>query len=138
MSVELIDIRTVESDGKGRLSFFEAGRDVPFEIKRIYYIYETPEEVQRGGHAHRRLTQMLVCLHGAIEILLDDGEQRESVLLDDPSKGLIVRDMVWREMTWKQQGSVLAVAASEFYDEGDYIRDYETFVDAARNGIGGL
>ena len=129
MVVELVDIRTVESDGLGRLSFFEAGRDVPFEIKRIYYIYNTPEEAQRGGHAHRQLTQMLTCLYGTIEIVLDDGEHRESVLLDDPSKGLIVRDMTWREMIWRKADSVLGVAASSYYDEDDYIRDYGVFLD---------
>ena len=127
MDYPIIDIKTVGTPGKGRLSFFEAASDVPFEIKRVYYIYETPEGVQRGGHAHRGLRQVLICLNGAIEVALDDGENRGSVTLDDPSKGLIVEPMVWHDMVWRKDGSTLLVGASGRYDEADYIRDYSEF-----------
>lgn len=120
-------IRTVGSEGKGRLSFFEGTHDVPFEIKRVYYIYGVPEGIERGGHAHRKLSQLLVCTYGSIEILLDDGFEHRTVLLDDPSKGLLVEGFIWREMRWLKEGSVLMVAASEYYDEADYIRDRAVF-----------
>lgn len=122
-----IDIRTVGTKGKGTLSFFEGTRDIPFEIKRIYYIYNVPKGVQRGGHAHRKLSQLLVCTFGSIEITLDDGHECRTVILDSPSKGLLVEGLVWREMRWIEEGSVLMVAASEYYDEADYIRDRPTF-----------
>ena len=138
MDYSIIDIRTVTTDGKGSLSFFEGGHDVPFEIKRVYYIYQTPEGVGRGGHAHRSLTQMLWCPHGSVEVMLDDGRDRETVTLDDPAKGLVVHDLTWREMTWREEGSVLVVAASGYYDESDYIRDYASFVDEVRAGEGAI
>lgn len=128
MKIELVDIKTAETPGLGKLSFFEGERDVPFDIKRIYYIYGVSNGAQRGGHAHRKLTQILVCLYGEIEIVLDDGVSRSRILLDDPSRGLIIRDMTWREMIWRQKDSVLGVAASTYYDESDYIRDYGEFL----------
>ena len=128
MEYSIIDIRTIGTTDRGQLSFFEAERDVPFEIKRIYYIYDAPQDVERGGHAHRNLSQVLWCPYGEIEILLDDGNTRKSILLDDPTKGLVISDLIWREMVWKQKGSVLAVAASAYYDEKDYIRNYDQFM----------
>ena len=133
MDYSLIDIRTVATEGKGSLSFFEGNRDIPFDIRRIYYIYDTPMGIERGGHAHRSLRQLLWVPFGRIEIVLDDGSSRESVMLDDPSRGLVLEDLVWHEMVWHEEGSVLAVAASEHYDEADYIRDYETFLSELDN-----
>ena len=112
----------------GSLAFFEGTRDIPFEIKRIYYIFNVPEKAQRGGHAHRSLTQVLFCPYGSIEIILDDSVNKESIMLDDPSKALLVNPGLWRDMIWHKDNSVLCVAASEFYDEKDYIRDYEEFI----------
>lgn len=123
-----LTIRTVSTEGKGSLSFFEGKRDIPFDIKRIYYIHGVPEGTERGGHAHRQLSQLLVCVYGSIAITLDNGSERETVILDDPSKGLIVSDLIWREMSWIRADSVLMVAASAYYDEADYIRDYQTFL----------
>lgn len=128
MKLNIIDIRTVSTAGKGALSFLEAGKDVPFEIHRVYYTYGAPEGCKRGGHAHRSLKQILFCPYGQISIILDDGTERETVVLDSPSKGLVVEDMTWREMVWDIEGSVLVVAASGYYDEADYIRDYEVFL----------
>ena len=128
MNTPLVEIKTIDSGYAGELSFFEASRDVPFEIKRIYYIHGVPYGAQRGGHAHIALKQILFCPYGSIEIILDDGHKRESVLLDDPSKGLVIGPGLWREMVWRQENSVLCVAASEYYDEKDYIRDYAAFI----------
>lgn len=128
MELQTIRIQTNERPLEGKLSVFEGGRDLPFEIKRIYYIYEVPRGVQRGGHAHKRLRQLLWCPYGRIRIKLDDGRERAEVLLDDPALGLVVEHNMWREMLWEKEGSVLCVAASEYYDEADYIRDYRQFL----------
>lgn len=128
MKYTLIDIKTVPTDDLGSLSFFEATKDVPFEVKRIYYIYNAPEGTQRGGHAHRNLHQILFCPYGKIEMILDDAQSRESVMLDDPSKGLVIGPGLWREMIWHTDNAVLCVAASEFYDANDYIRSYSDFL----------
>lgn len=128
MEFQIINIRTIDSGYAGKLSFFEGTHDVPFEIKRLYYIHGVPDHSQRGGHAHIRLRQVLFCPFGSIEILLDDGTEKRSVLLNDPSKGLVIGPGLWRDMVWHKENSVLCVAASEYYDEKDYIRNYETFI----------
>lgn len=130
MQCEFIDIRTTETKTKGFLSFFEGMKDIPFDIKRVYFIYQVPAGTVRGGHAHRDLVQLLFCPYGRIDVILDDGEERCTAVLDRPSKGLIVRDMVWRDMVWREDNSVLVVAASGYYDESDYIRDYNEFIAA--------
>lgn len=128
MEYIISQIKTVPTESLGSLSFFEATKDVPFEIKRIYYIFNASEGTQRGGHAHRNLHQILFCPYGKIEIILDDAKNRESVMLDDPSKGLIIGPGLWREMIWHVDNSVLCVAASEYYDADDYIRSYNDFL----------
>ena len=120
-------VKTIAVDQKGALSFFEGERDVPFAIKRIYYIHHVPAGVQRGGHAHKKLRQVLFCPYGRIRITLDNGRETDEVLLDCPEKALIIGPGLWREMIWEQADSVLCVAASEYYDETDYIRDYDAF-----------
>lgn len=131
---QIVPIKTIDSGNAGKLSFFEGTRDVPFEIKRIYYIHGVPNETQRGGHAHLSLRQILFCPYGKIEIILDDGCRRERILLDDPAKGLVIGPGLWREMIWLQENSVLCVAASEYYDAKDYIRDYDTFLQYVNEG----
>ena len=128
MEYQITYTTTIDSGYAGKLSYFEASRDVPFEIKRIYYIHGVPSGSQRGGHAHRCLRQILFCPYGTIEIVLDDGKNREHIMLDEPSKGLVIGPGLWREMIWHQDSSVLCVAASEYYDEKDYIRDYSAFL----------
>ena len=128
MNVNFIKINTIDSGYAGKLSFFEGSKDIPFEIKRIYYIHGVPARAERGGHAHKALKQILFCPYGEIEIILDNGKERVSVMLDDPSKGLLVEHSLWREMVWHIDNSVLCVAASEYYDENDYIRNYEDFL----------
>ena len=133
---ELISIKTIQAEGKGRLSFFEATRDIPFEIKRVYYIHGVDEGVERGGHAHKTLEQFLFCPFGSVEVVLDNGSgMKESFLLDNPSVGLYVPLCLWRDMIWREKDSVLCVVASEFYDETEYIRDYDEFVEYS-NGRG--
>lgn len=124
----MIRIKTINSGYAGKLSFFESSIDVPFEIKRIYYIHGVPDGSQRGGHAHIALKQILFCPYGKIEIILDDGNEKSSIILDNPSVGLVIGPGLWRDMVWHQGESVLCVAASDYYDEKDYIRDYDAFL----------
>lgn len=106
---------------------------VPFEIKRVYYTYGTEKEIIRGHHAHKELEQLLICVYGEIEIQLDNGEGRtETIILNDPSRGLYVGPMMWHTMKWLKSDSILLVLASEHYDESDYIRNYGEFIDLVR------
>ena len=131
MNYTVIDIKTIPTEGAGQLSFFESTRDIPFEVKRLYYISGVPEGKVRGFHAHKKLQQLLFCPYGKIEIILDDGKTRESVILDKPGKGLLLNGGLWREMLWQKTDSVLCVAVSDFYTEDDYIRDYDAFLQYA-------
>ena len=124
----LVKFEVRPTDGFGSLAFFEAKKDIPFEIKRIYYVFNVPQNVQRGGHAHKQLKQILFCPYGSVEIILDDAIEKENIVLDDPSFGLIIEPGLWRDIIWHIDNSVLCVAASEYYDEKDYIRDYSEFV----------
>jgi dTDP-4-dehydrorhamnose 3,5-epimerase-like enzyme len=127
-------IRTRGSTEQGFLSFFESGNDVPFTIERVYYIYDVPVETRRGMHVHKTLQQVLWCPYGEIEVILDDGNEKKSYLLDSPEKALLVLRGYWRDMYWRKEGSVLCVAASDYYDEADYIRDYDEFLRYVREG----
>ena len=118
------------SDERGGLVALEARRNIPFEIKRVYYIHNTPAEIRRGFHAHRALKQVAVCVKGACSFLLDDGREKQTVHLESPNVGLYIDTMIWREMHDFSSDCVLMVLASEYYDESDYIRDYQEFLDA--------
>ena len=115
-------------DDRGQLIAIEQQKDLPFDIKRVYYIYDTKAGVRRGFHAHRNLEQILVCVHGSCKILLDNGKEQETVVLDDPSDGLYIANNMWREMFDFSPDAVLLVLASEYYDEADYIRNYDDFL----------
>lgn len=115
-------------DDRGQLISLEEHKDIPFAIKRVYYMYDTGERVIRGRHAHKALEQILVCIHGSCKILLDDGKEKKIVPLEKPYEGLYVPSNMWREMFDFSQDAVLMVLASDFYDERDYIRDYEEFL----------
>jgi dTDP-4-dehydrorhamnose 3,5-epimerase-like enzyme len=119
-------------DDRGSLVALEGNETIPFSIKRVYYIFGTQDHVTRGLHAHRNLRQVMLCVTGSCEILLDDGKNRASVWLDSPVRGLLVEDLVWREMSQFSSDCVLLVIASESYDESDYIRDYDKFKNAAK------
>ena len=115
-------------DERGQLVALEENREVPFKIKRVYYIFDTKEAVVRGKHAHKNLQQILICVKGTCKIRLDDGKERITVILNNPSEGLYVSSDIWREMYDFSKDAVLLVLASELYDENDYIRDYEDFL----------
>lgn len=115
-------------DDRGQLVALEEFKDIPFEIKRVYYIYDTLSDVRRGFHAHKNLEQILICIHGSCKILLDNGFEKKIVPLEKPYEGLYVANNVWREMFDFSPDAVLLVLASELYDESDYIRDYEEFI----------
>lgn len=116
-------------DERGQLVALEEDKDIPFAIKRVYYMYDTVEGVIRGKHAHKSLKQILVCIHGSCKILLDDGKEKKVVPLEKPYEGLYVSNNMWREMYDFSEDAVLMVFASDFYDEKDYIRDYDEFLD---------
>ena len=124
---KIVHIKTIPTVGAGELSFFEATHDVPFEFKRMYYISKVPEGTRRGFHAHKNLKQLLFCPYGRIQLILENKMGREEIELSDPSIGVVIEETTWREMLWLQKDSVLCVAASDFYDVEDYIRDYEEF-----------
>ncbi len=124
---KVVHIKTIPTVNAGELSFFEGTHDIPFEMKRIYYISKVPEGVRRGFHAHKKLKQLLFCPYGRIQLILENMDCREEIELSDPSIGVIIDQPIWREMLWLQKDSVLCVAASEYYDTDDYIRDYKEF-----------
>lgn len=115
-------------DERGSLVALEAGKTVPFAIKRVYYIFGTKQGVARGFHAHKNLKQIAVCVTGKCRMILDDGKIRQEAWLDSPTKGLFIDDLVWREMYDFSENCVLLVLASEHYDEVDYIRNYDDFL----------
>ncbi len=115
------------SDPRGNLSFIEGQNHVPFDIKRVYYLYDVPGGESRGGHAHKNLTQVAIALSGSFDFILDNGKIRERVSLNSPNKGLLIENCVWREMENFSSGSVCLVLASHLYDESDYLRDYTEF-----------
>ena len=114
-------------DERGMLVALEEFKDIPFEIKRLYYLYDTKKEVRRGFHAHRSLEQILICIHGSCRVLLDNGTEKKTVSLEKPYEGLYIANDIWREMYDFSSDAVLLVLASDFYREEDYIRDYEIF-----------
>lgn len=127
--MSLIKIINFESlgDNRGNLVSLEGNNNIPFNIKRVYYLFETDLRVQRGFHAHKKLQQVAICVKGSCSFILDDGYVREEVLLDSPLKGLYINAMKWREMHSFSEDCVLVVLADSYYDEGDYIRNYEDF-----------
>ena len=115
-------------DDRGQLVALEEFIDIPFEIKRVYYMYETGEGVRRGFHAHKSLEQILICIHGTCKILLDNGFEKKIVPLEKPYEGLYISNDMWRERYDFSPDAVLLVLASDLYDESDYIRDYDEFI----------
>ena len=132
--IKWIDFQSL-GDERGSLVAVEIGMEkvVPFDIKRVYYIYETGEGVSRGFHAHRNLKQVAICLAGKCRMVLDNGNKREEVWMNSPTRGLLIESMVWREMHDFSRDCVLLVLASEHYAESDYIRNYDIFLGLAEN-----
>lgn len=115
-------------DDRGSLIALEEFKNIPFEIKRIYYIFDTKEGVGRGFHAHKELKQIAICVSGKCRMVLDNGKAREDVWLDSPTKGILIGNLIWREMHDFSKDCVLLVLASNYYNETDYIRDYDEFL----------
>jgi dTDP-4-dehydrorhamnose 3,5-epimerase-like enzyme len=120
---------TTKGNENGLLIALEENKNIPFEIKRVYYIFDTKEGVRRGLHAHKKLEQVLICVNGSCDILLDDGKEKSIVKLENRNEGLFIKKMVWREMFNFSADCVLMVLASDFYNEDDYIRDYQKFLN---------
>ncbi|RDI97997.1 WxcM-like domain-containing protein [Dyella solisilvae] len=134
MEIERIPLQK-HGDNRGMLIALERERNVPFDIQRVYYLFATKCDVHRGMHAHRNLNQLAVSVRGSVTFLVDDGGGPCEVVLDDPSQGLLLRRMVWREMYDFSDDCVLMVLADKLYDPADYITDYAQFlreVDASR------
>ncbi|MGL5000433.1 MAG: sugar 3,4-ketoisomerase [Cetobacterium sp.] len=123
-----IALKKIKSPG-GSLSFFEKGKEIDFDIKRVYYIYEFCQENRRGFHAHKELKQVMWCPAGAIEIDFTDGKTWSKYILDDPTKILLVNEGYWREFISLKENSILCVGASDVYSEDDYIRDYDKYLE---------
>ena len=126
MNYSLIDIPKI-TDPRGNLAVVE-GDTIPFEIKRVYYLYDVPSDAYRGGHAHKELNQVLIALSGSFDVILKDGTTEEVITLNRPNKGLLIPDMLWREMANFSSGCVCLVLASEAYDEEEYIRDFSDYL----------
>ena len=119
----------LKGDERGSLIALEENKNIPFEIKRIYYIFDTKKGVVRGKHAHKDLQQIVIAVNGSCKFLLDDGKERiRDIMLNSPQKGLYIGNMIWREMYDFSEDCVLLVIANKYYDEKDYIRDYEEFL----------
>ncbi|HAB39253.1 MAG TPA: hypothetical protein DCE52_14875 [Rhodobacteraceae bacterium] len=126
--IELSQIK----DSRGDLTFVEGGKHLPFNIARVYYLYNVPVDAERGGHAHKELEQVVFALSGSFRMKIDDGKTKSEHWLRDPRKGLYIKNMIWREMDSFSQGAVCMVLASHWYDEVDYFRDYDDFLTAVR------
>lgn len=130
---EWVDLPRIP-DHRGSLTVIEGGRQVPFEIARVYYLYDVPAAATRAGHAHHRLTQLIIAASGSFNINIDNGFERASLHLDRPYRGLLLRPMMWRTIDAFSGGAMCLVIASIPYDEADYIRDYDAFVRLCRGG----
>ncbi|MGH8599019.1 MAG: sugar 3,4-ketoisomerase [Burkholderiales bacterium] len=134
MQIERIHLQT-HGDSRGALIALEPERNVPFPIRRVYYLFGTKAGVHRGQHAHRHLNQLAITLRGSVTFLLDDGSGPERIVLDDPTRGLVLRRMVWRDLYDFSEDCVLMVLADQLYDPADYITDYDEFLREVSDGV---
>ena len=125
--VKIIDIpKIIDSQGRGKLSVIE--KDIiPFDIKRVYYLYDVPSDAYRGGHAHKNLIQFMIPLSGSFDVLVDDGNSKKKIMLNKPNKGLLIPAGIWREMDNFSSGAICMVLASDYFNEEDYFRSYREF-----------
>jgi dTDP-4-dehydrorhamnose 3,5-epimerase-like enzyme len=131
MKVELIPLQ-IHGDERGSLVSLEWNSNIPFDIRRVYYIFDTENGVTRGYHAHKKLMQMAIVLKGSCDFILDDGNERISITLNNPAQGLLINSFIWREMKNFTPDCVLMILADNEYDESDYIRDYDQFRSMAK------
>jgi uncharacterized RmlC-like cupin family protein len=129
----IIDLPLIH-DPRGDLTFIEGGKHVPFQIARVYYLYNLPVDAERGGHAHRLLEQVIFALSGSFRVKVDDGANKTEYWLRDPRRGLYLKNLVWREIDSFSQGAVCMVLASNPYEERDYIRSYDQFLAEVKKG----
>ena len=127
----IIDLPKID-DPRGNLTFVEGGKHTTFEIRRVYYLYDVPGGATRAGHAHKELQQLMIAMSGSFDVVLDDGHEKRRYHLNRSYHGLYISPMVWREIDNFSSGSVCLVLASNFYEEGDYLRDYKEFLKAVR------
>lgn len=121
-------------DPRGNLTFIEGGEHIPFDIQRVYYLYDVPGGAERGGHAHKGLHQLIIAMSGSFDVVLDDGSEKKRIHLNRSYSGLYVCPMMWRELDNFSSGAVCMVLASNRYSEDDYYRDYDDFIRAVRGG----
>ncbi|MBW3690473.1 MULTISPECIES: sugar 3,4-ketoisomerase [Aeromonas] len=130
MEIKLISLQA-HGDERGSLIALEEGKNIPFSVKRVYYLFNTKEGVSRGFHAHRELKQVAIAVRGSCRFVLDNAKERVDILLDNPAQGLLIESFIWREMHDFSDDCVLMVLADQLYDESDYIRKYEDFLRIA-------
>ncbi|MGZ8256384.1 MAG: sugar 3,4-ketoisomerase [Gallionella sp.] len=134
--MSLNDCKIIElpkiSDPRGNLTFVEGGNQIPFDIRRVYYLYDVPGGEERGGHAHKELSQLIIAMSGSFDVILDEGGEKKRFHLNRSYQGLYVCPMMWRELDNFSSGSVCMVLASNIYEESDYYRNYDEFITAAR------
>lgn len=129
----LVDLPKIE-DGRGTLTFIENSRHIPFDVARVYYLYDVPGGAQRGGHAHKEMRQLIVAISGSFDVILRYGQEEQRVHLNRSYHGLYICPMIWRELDNFSTGSVCLVLASTHYDESDYLRNYQDYLKALENG----
>ncbi|WP_313805366.1 FdtA/QdtA family cupin domain-containing protein [Flavobacterium sp.] len=127
MNIEIFNIPKIENS-LGSIAVIENGA-IPFNIKRCYYLFDIPSYAKRGGHSHKELNQILIAISGSFDVILHDGKEKKTVTLNKPDKGLLIKPNIWRELENFSSGSVCLVLASEVFDEEDYIRDFEDFLN---------
>jgi dTDP-4-dehydrorhamnose 3,5-epimerase-like enzyme len=133
MNIQLLEIPKIK-EPRGNLSVIE--KDIiPFEMKRVYYLYDVPSGSERGGHAHKKLKQFLIALSGSFNVVLNDGKEERIVTLNKPNEGLLIYPGIWRELNNFSSGSVSLVIASDVYEEDDYIRDFDEFITYSKNHL---
>lgn len=134
MEIKLIPLQAY-GDERGSLVALEEAKNIPFSIKRVYYMFDTKDNVTRGYHAHRNLKQVAIALKGSCKFILDDAVERREVILNDPAYGLLLESVIWREITDFSDDCVLMVLADQYYDESDYIRNYDQFLKERQNEL---
>lgn len=128
---KIIDLPKI-SDPRGNLTFVESGHHIPFDIKRVYYLYDVPGGAERGAHGHKKLQQLIIAMSGSFDVILDDGHETKSYHMNRSHYGLYVAPMMWRDITNVSSGAVCMVLASAYYDESDYFRNYNEFLGAIK------